>query len=50
MVSAGHLGTLPLIACGLAVVAVVLVLSARRVFPFRISEEDHHRTEAQLAD
>ncbi|MBL7254524.1 MFS transporter [Paractinoplanes lichenicola] len=49
MVRAGQLGVLPLVTAGLAVAAVVLVLTAgRRVFPARLSEEDHHRTEAQL--
>ncbi|GAB2582830.1 MFS transporter [Paractinoplanes abujensis] len=49
MVRAGHLGVLPLVTAGLAVTAVVLVLTAgRRVFPARLSEEDHDRTEAQL--
>lgn len=49
LVSSGHLGALPLVTAGLAVATVVLVLTAgRRVFPARLSEEDHHRTEAQL--
>lgn len=49
LVRSGHLGVLPLVTAGLAVAAVVLVLTAgRRVFPARLSEEDHHRTEAQL--
>ncbi|MBU2663216.1 MFS transporter [Actinoplanes bogorensis] len=51
MVRADHLGTLPLVTAGLAIVAVVLVLTVgRRVFPARLSEEDHHRTEAQLVN
>ncbi|SNY04610.1 MFS transporter [Paractinoplanes atraurantiacus] len=50
LVRAGHLGTLPLVTAALAVVAVLLVVSVgRRVFPARLSEEDHHRVEAQLA-
>ncbi|MGK5679554.1 MFS transporter [Actinoplanes sp. URMC 104] len=49
MVRAGHLGGLPLITAGLALAAVVLIVTAgRRVFPARLSEEDHHRAEAQL--
>ncbi|GAA0482381.1 MFS transporter [Paractinoplanes deccanensis] len=50
LVRAGHLGVLPLLTAGLAVVAMLLVVTAgRRVFPARLSEEDHHRIEAQLA-
>ncbi|WP_127499366.1 MFS transporter [Actinoplanes solisilvae] len=49
MVRAGHLGVLPLVTAVLAIAAVVLVATlGRRVFPARLSEEDHHRTEAQL--
>ncbi|MCY1142652.1 MFS transporter [Actinoplanes sp. Pm04-4] len=49
MVRAGHLGVLPLITAGLAVLAVVLIVTiGRRAFPARLSEEDHHRTEAEL--
>jgi predicted MFS family arabinose efflux permease len=51
LVRAGHLGVLPLVAGGLAIAAVVLVATlGRRVFPARLSEEDHHRTEAQLVN
>ncbi|MEU8815946.1 MFS transporter [Actinoplanes sp. NPDC048796] len=50
LVRAGHLGTLPLVTGALAVVAVLLVVTlGRRVFPARLSDEDHHRVEAQLA-
>ncbi|GID31533.1 MFS transporter [Paractinoplanes brasiliensis] len=49
LVRSGHLGVLPLVTAALAVATVVVVLTAgRRVFPARLSEEDHHRTEAQL--
>jgi predicted MFS family arabinose efflux permease len=46
-VRAGHLGLLPLLTSGLAVVACVLVISARSVFPLRMIDEEHHRTEAE---
>jgi predicted MFS family arabinose efflux permease len=46
-VRAGHLGVLPLLTSGLAVVACVLVISARSVFPLRMNDEEHHRTEAE---
>ncbi|MEV4345555.1 MFS transporter [Actinoplanes sp. NPDC049596] len=50
LVRAGHLGVLPLVTSALAVVAVLLVATlGREVFPARLSEEDHHRVEAQLA-
>ncbi|MCM4077333.1 MFS transporter [Paractinoplanes hotanensis] len=49
MMRAGHLGVLPLVTAGFAVVAIaVIVTVGRRTFPARLSEEDHHRTEAQL--
>ena len=48
MVTAGLLGVLPLVTAVLAVLACLLVAAARQVFPARLSEEDHHRTEAQL--
>ncbi|MBM2617261.1 MFS transporter [Actinoplanes sp. LDG1-06] len=49
LVGSGHLGVLPLVTAAMAVTAVVLVRTAgRRVFPARLSEEDHHRAEAQL--
>jgi predicted MFS family arabinose efflux permease len=48
MTAAGQLGTTPLVAAGLAVVALVLVISARRVFPVRLDPEDHRRAEAEL--
>jgi predicted MFS family arabinose efflux permease len=40
--SAGPLGGLPLLAAGLAVVALVRVARARAVFPSRLAEADHH--------
>ncbi|WP_433298722.1 MFS transporter [Actinoplanes sp. CA-030573] len=42
---AGHLGALPLLAAGLALVALVLVVTARQVFPSRLDEA----VEAELA-
>ena len=49
IVRAGHLGVLPLVAAALAVATIVLIATVgRRVFPARLSEDDHHRTEAQL--
>ena len=39
--AAGHLGALPLLAAGLAVVALALVATARTVFPVRVDEDDH---------
>jgi predicted MFS family arabinose efflux permease len=41
LTSAGHLGTLPVLAAGLAVVALALVATARSVFPARVDEADH---------
>ena len=49
MMRAGHLGGLPLVTAGFAVLAIAVVVTVgRRAFPARLSEEDHHRTEAQL--
>ena len=48
-VTAGGLGGLPLLAAVLAVVAGVLVLLSRDVFPVRISAEEHHRVSAEAA-
>ncbi|HET6479887.1 MAG TPA: MFS transporter, partial [Actinoplanes sp.] len=49
IVRTGHLGVLPLVAAALAVATIVLIATVgRRVFPARLSEDDHHRTEAQL--
>lgn len=48
LTSAGHLGVLPLLAAGLAVLALVLVVAARQVFPARLGEDDHRRAEAEL--
>jgi predicted MFS family arabinose efflux permease len=48
-VQAGWLGWLPVLTAGLALVACVAVLFAREVFPPRLSAEDHHRAEAELA-
>jgi predicted MFS family arabinose efflux permease len=47
-VQAGRLGPLALLTAVFALVACVAVISARRVFPARLSEEDHHRAEAEL--
>ncbi len=46
-VTGGWLGALPLLAGLLAVLAGVLVLTSRSVFPFRISADDHHRVSAE---
>jgi predicted MFS family arabinose efflux permease len=49
LVRSGHLGVLPLVTAGFAVVAVGLIVTiGRRAFPARLSEEDHHRAEAQV--
>jgi predicted MFS family arabinose efflux permease len=40
-VRSGHLGALPLIAAGLALIAAALVIGARRVFPARLDDADH---------
>lgn len=48
-VRAGWLGWLPALTAVLALAACVAVLFARRVFPPRLTEEDHHRAEAELA-
>ncbi|GLY08075.1 MFS transporter [Actinoplanes sp. NBRC 101535] len=47
LVSAQRLGTLPLLAAGLALVATLLVVFSPAVFPHRISAEDHHRAEEE---
>jgi predicted MFS family arabinose efflux permease len=44
-----HLGGLPVLAAALALVACLLVASARQVFPARLSEEDQHGAEAAPA-
>ncbi|GIF11166.1 MFS transporter [Actinoplanes teichomyceticus] len=46
LVAAGRLGTLPLLAAVLAVLAGLLVLASREVFPVRISAAEHHRASA----
>ena len=48
LVAAGHLGVLPLVTAVLGGLACLLVAAARQVFPARLSEDDHDRTEAQL--
>ena len=48
-VRAGQLGALPVLAAALALIAGVLVVSSRRVFPARLDEEEHHRAEAELS-
>jgi predicted MFS family arabinose efflux permease len=45
----GWLGWLPALTAALALAACVAVLFARQVFPARLTEEDHHRAEAELA-
>jgi len=49
-VRAGWLGWLPVLTASLALIACVAVLFARQVFPPRLTEADHHRAEAELAD
>ncbi|MEU4425488.1 MFS transporter [Actinoplanes sp. NPDC024001] len=46
LVGAGHLGVLPLLAAGFALIASVLVVLSPGVFPARISRADHDRAEA----
>lgn len=48
-VTAGELGMLPLLAGVFAVLAGILVLTSREVFPSRISADDHHRVSAEAA-
>jgi predicted MFS family arabinose efflux permease len=48
-VQAGWLGRLPVLTASLALIACVAVICARQVFPVRLTEEDHHRAEAELA-
>ncbi|MCO8274406.1 MFS transporter [Actinoplanes sp. TRM 88003] len=49
MMRADHLGVLPLVTAGFAVLAIIVIVTVgRRAFPARLSEEDHHRAEAQL--
>jgi predicted MFS family arabinose efflux permease len=50
LVSAGHLPALPVFTVLLAVISCVVVVLARDVFPARMSTDDHHRLEAELAD
>ncbi|MFI1996514.1 MFS transporter, partial [Actinoplanes sp. NPDC020271] len=45
-VTAGRLGVLPLLAGLFAMVAGILVLTSREVFPSRMSADDHHRVSA----
>jgi predicted MFS family arabinose efflux permease len=47
-VQAGRVGALPVLTAVLALVACLAVLAARRIFPARLSEDDHHRAEAEL--
>jgi predicted MFS family arabinose efflux permease len=49
LTSAGHLGALPLLAAGLAVLALILVATSRQVFPTRLDEDDHRRAELAIA-
>jgi predicted MFS family arabinose efflux permease len=48
-VSAGQLGTLPILGAAFVVVACLLVVVWRGVFPARISAEEHDRIEASVA-
>ncbi|MEU8237260.1 MFS transporter [Actinoplanes missouriensis] len=47
MVSAGHLGVLPVVTAVFAVGAAGLVVTFRSTFPARISPEEHHRAEKE---
>ena len=49
LVTAGHLGALPLLAGGMALAATVITALSPTVFPHRISAEDHDRLEAAAA-
>ncbi len=48
-VTAGHLGSLPLLGGGLVVIGCLVVVLWRGVFPNRISPEEHRRTEEEAA-
>jgi predicted MFS family arabinose efflux permease len=48
-VTGGMLGVLPLLAAILAFVSCVLVAASRTVFPSRLSDDEYHRAEAELA-
>jgi predicted MFS family arabinose efflux permease len=48
-VTGGMLGALPLLAAILAFVSCVLVAASRTVFPSRLSDDEYHRAEAELA-
>ncbi|MDI6103833.1 MFS transporter [Actinoplanes sp. NEAU-A12] len=49
MVSAGHLGALPLLASVFTLAATALAALSPALFPARLSAEDHHRAEAEAA-
>jgi predicted MFS family arabinose efflux permease len=49
LVTTGHLGTLPLVAGGFALLATVLAVLSPAVFPHRISADDHRRAEEAAA-
>ncbi|MFC6562892.1 MFS transporter [Actinoplanes utahensis] len=49
LVTTGHLGTLPLLAGGMALAATVIIALSPAVFPHRISAEDHDRLEKAAA-
>ncbi|WP_239166713.1 MFS transporter [Actinoplanes italicus] len=49
LVSAGYLGTLPLLAGALALTASIITALSPAVFPRRITAEDHQRAEAEAA-
>jgi predicted MFS family arabinose efflux permease len=46
-VRAGWLGRLPILTASLALAACLAVIVARQVFPLRLTDEDHHRPEAE---
>jgi predicted MFS family arabinose efflux permease len=49
LVSAGHLGALPLLAGALALTAAVVTALSPAVFPHRMTAEDHRRAEEAAA-
>jgi predicted MFS family arabinose efflux permease len=49
LVSAGRLGWLPILGASLALIACLMVICFRQVFPRRLDDADYHRVEAELA-
>ncbi|MEV6344398.1 MFS transporter [Actinoplanes sp. NPDC051851] len=47
-VSSGNLGALPVLAAMMAVLACLIVITSRQVFPRRISAEEYHAAEAEV--